>query len=74
MNTKAIGACIYKNREKLNISLEELADKTGVGVSVLMEFEKGLKRPKASELKRISDVLDVPMVALIHGGGECIGR
>lgn len=69
MNMKATGACIYRNREKLNISLEELSDKVGVGVSVLMEFEKGLKKPKASELRRISDVLDVPMIALMHGGG-----
>ena len=70
MNIKAIGACIHRNRERLQMSLEELADKAGMSVSVLEEYEKGLKKPRASELRRISDVLDVPMVPLIHGGAN----
>lgn len=69
MNTKAIGACIHRNRESLGMSLEELADKAGMSVSSLKEYEKGLKKPRASELKCISDALDIPMVMLIHGGG-----
>lgn len=68
MNIKAIGDCIHRNRECLHMSLEELADKAGISVSVLKEYEKGLKKPRASELKHISAVLDVPMVVLIHGG------
>ena len=68
MNIKVMGACIHRNRERLQMSLEELADKAGMSVSALEEYEKGLKKPRASELRRISDVLDVPMYALIHGG------
>ena len=68
MNIRAIGDCIHRNRERIHMSLEELADNTGMSVSALKEYEKGAKKPRASELRRISDVLDVPMVALIHGG------
>ena len=69
MNLQATGDCIHRNRERIHMSLEELADKTGMSVSALEEYENGAKKPRASELRRISDVLDVPMIALMHGGG-----
>ena len=64
-----MGQCIKRNREKRNISLADLAQKTGIDVAVLQLFENGKQKPKAKELEKIAGAIDTPMIALIHGGG-----
>lgn len=70
MDAKLIGECINRNRKKCNMSLAELAEKTGISVYVLEVYEKGTGSLRADELKCISKAINVPMAALINGGGK----
>lgn len=69
MNLTAFGNCMKRNREKNNISLEDLAQRTGIHKDILQAFEGGTQKPKASELKQISQEIDVPPLILKSGGG-----
>lgn len=69
MDLIKMGLCIKRHREKLGISLEELAQKAGIDVEVLLSYERGEIKPNYKELERISKEIDVPMVMLVHGGG-----
>lgn len=46
MDLKMIGQCIKRNREKRNISLADLAQKTGIDAEVLQLFENGMQKRK----------------------------
>ncbi len=69
MNLAAFGNCMKRNREKHNISLDDLAQRTGIHKELLQAFEDGTQKPKASELKKISQEIDVPLLILKSGGG-----
>jgi len=71
LDKKAFAECMKRNREKQNISIEELAEKIGISVDKLMEFESGdFVKIKASEIRLISDGINVPMYWLFTGGGH----
>jgi len=44
--------------------------KTGLSVSRIEEYRSGNFVPKSSELKKIADGIEVPLISLIHGGGQ----
>lgn len=70
MNKKAFAACMKRNREKHNLTIEVLAEKTGISVEKLIEFESGeFERIKASELEKIGKEINVPLAMLMKGGG-----
>lgn len=70
MNKQAFAVCMKRNREKHGITFENLAEKTGIPIDRLMEFESGqFERIKASELEKIGKAIEVPMAILMHGGG-----
>lgn len=69
MNLTAFGNCMKRNREKHNITLDDLAQRTGLCKELLQAFEDGMQKPKASELKKISYEIDVPLLVLKSGGG-----
>jgi len=72
MDKHAFAACMNRNREKHGITFEKLAEKTGIPIDKLIEFESGeFERIKASELEKIGKVIDVPMAILMKGGGTC---
>lgn len=52
------------------MSLLELSQKTGIDVKVLQLYENGEKKPRAKELHRIAQEIKIPILALIHGGGD----
>ncbi|MBD1397776.1 helix-turn-helix domain-containing protein [Pontibacter sp. JH31] len=54
-----LGLKIKQLRTDKNISLTDLANKTGISVSYLNEIEKGKKHPKPSKIAVIADVLGV---------------
>ena len=71
MDKIAFAACMKRNREKQGITFENLAEKTGISIGKLIEFESGeFERIKASELEKIGKVICVPKAILMHGGGE----
>ena len=69
MNLTAFGNCMKRNREKNNISLEDLAQRTGISIELLQAFEEGTQKPRFSEIQAISSEIDVPLLVLKSGGG-----
>lgn len=70
MNKQAFAACMKRNREKNGITFENLAEKTGIPIEKIIEFESGeFEQIKASELEKIGKAIEVPMAILMHGGG-----
>ena len=65
-NIKLIfGLKLKQLRQDKNLSLSELADKTGLSVSYLNEIESGKKYPKADKIAVLSDVLNVSYDKLV---------
>jgi transcriptional regulator with XRE-family HTH domain len=48
---------IKKRREALQVTQEDLAELSGVGLRTLKQFESGKGNPTLSTLQKISDVL-----------------
>lgn len=56
-----IGSVLQNCRSARNISLRQLAEKTGMTASMLSQIERNLVNPSINTLKLISMALDVPM-------------
>ena len=56
-----IGNVLQNCRSARNISLRQLAEKTGMTASMLSQIERNLVNPSINTLKLISMALDVPM-------------
>lgn len=72
MDAKKIGSCIKRNRNKHKLSLEELAEQTGISVDQLLLYEYGNKTSRFKELVAISEAIHVPLLMLAKGGGHPI--
>ena len=62
---KLVGQRIKKNREKIGMSLSELAKRVGVSVSCLSQIENIKSFPSIFTLKKIADKLDTTIGSLI---------
>lgn len=56
-----LGERIRMRRQQLNISLQELAGRTGLTASFLSQAEREMAEPSISSLRRIADALEVPV-------------
>lgn len=55
-----IGEFLRSLREKNNLTLKELADKSGVGPSTISDIETGTStNPRMGTLKKLADALDI---------------
>lgn len=70
MNIKKIGQCIKENRERKGLTTLQLAQFLKTDIVSVQSYEKGEKKPTVKELEVISNVLDIPLIVLLHGGGE----
>ena len=70
MNITKIGLCIKENREQNGLTQLQLAKLLKIDIASVQSFEKGEKKPTVKELERMSNVLDIPLIVLLHGGGE----
>ena len=70
MNITKIGLCIKENREQKGLTQLQLAKLLKIDIASVQSFEKGEKKPTVKELERMSNVLDIPLIVLLHGGGE----
>lgn len=61
--------CIKRNREKHNLSLDSLSQKTGISLEILSQYESGEAEITITELKLISSAIEVPLLFLFEGGG-----
>ena len=69
MDLIAFGKCMKRNRKKHNITIDDLAQRTGLCKELLQAYEDGTQKPKASELKKISREINVSLLILKRGGG-----
>lgn len=70
MNMKKIGLCIKENREQKGLTQLQLAQLLKMDLVSVQSYEKGEKKPTVKELEMISNVLDIPLIVLLHGSGE----
>ncbi len=57
MHFSELVSTIKKRREALQVTQEDLAEISGVGLRTLKQFESGKGNPTLSTLQKISDVL-----------------
>lgn len=63
---KELGSKIKHYRQSVNMTLEQLGDRVGVGKSTIRKYENGLIRVSHERLEQIANVLNVD-VALLYG-------
>jgi len=61
---RSMGNRIRMERKRLKLTQEELAEKANISANFLGHIERGTKRPTLDTLKKIADVLQIPMADL----------
>lgn len=67
--TGHVGEFIRSQRERADISLRRLADRAGVSNPYLSQIERGLRKPSAEILRRISRALSISAESLYSRAG-----
>jgi transcriptional regulator with XRE-family HTH domain len=67
VNTEELGRAIRRRRDELQLSLRDVADKTGVSASTLSRIENGTGKPDADNIARLTAWLDMPMERVLAG-------
>ena len=67
---EAIGREVKRFREKLGITISELAKDAGMSAGMLSKIENGATSPSLSSLQALSRALQVPVTALFRGFEE----
>lgn len=62
---QSIGENIRMNREKRNLSQEELAKKVRIGTETIKRYESGQQTPDTQTILKITTVLDIPASELL---------
>lgn len=65
----SVGEFIRLQRERANLSLRRLADRAGVSNPYLSQIERGVRKPSAEILKRISRGLSISAESLYSRAG-----
>jgi transcriptional regulator with XRE-family HTH domain len=71
---EALGAFIRAQRLASELSLRDLADRTGISNAYLSQLERGRHEPSLSVLKAISGALGVPLESLLARAGVLDGE
>jgi len=61
-----IGDKVRENRKSRNITLEQLADASGLTAGYISQMERNLTEPSISSLRKIAQVLQVPVYAFLE--------
>jgi transcriptional regulator with XRE-family HTH domain len=64
-----VGSFIRQQRERANLSLRRLAERAGISNPYLSQIERGIRRPSAEILKRLSRALEVSAETLYTRAG-----
>ena len=64
-----LGEFIRQQRERANLSLRRLAERAGVSNPYLSQIERGIRKPSAEILKRISRALEISAETLYTRAG-----
>lgn len=65
-----IGQRLRALRRAKSITLQQVADGTGLSKSFVSQIEAGMANPTVASLKRIASVLGIPLAALFDGGPD----
>lgn len=57
-------------RERLFVTQEELAERTGMSRATISRLEGGQQRPRISTVRKLAEALGVPPEALVEWNGE----
>lgn len=66
-NEPDLGATIRRLREERNLSLKEVAARSGLTPSFLSQVERNLTSPSVASLRKVAQAFDVPLTALFQG-------
>lgn len=61
-----IGDLIKEYRIKLDLTQKELADRSGLAVGTIQQYESGKRVPIIKNLKRISDILNIDLEYMLN--------
>jgi transcriptional regulator with XRE-family HTH domain len=64
-----VGDFIREQRERANLSLRRLAERAGVSNPYLSQIERGIRKPSAEILKRLSRALEISAESLYTRAG-----
>lgn len=64
-----LGAFIRQQRERANLSLRRLADTAGISNPYLSQIERGIRKPSAEILSRLSRALEISANSLYSRAG-----
>ena len=57
---------IRKYRKKLNLTIKDLAERTGLSIGYISQLERDEAEPSLSSLRKIAKEFDVPIYVLIE--------
>jgi transcriptional regulator with XRE-family HTH domain len=69
-----LGDFIRQQRERANLSLRRLADSAGISNPYLSQIERGIRRPSAEILARLSRALEISANSLYSKAGFLDGE
>jgi transcriptional regulator with XRE-family HTH domain len=61
-----VGQMLRQLREERGISIRELGRKSGLSANALSSIERGLSSPSVNTLYRLTNALQVPIIALFR--------
>lgn len=64
-----LGDFIRQQRERANLSLRRLADSAGISNPYLSQIERGIRKPSAEILKRLSRALEISANSMYSKAG-----
>jgi transcriptional regulator with XRE-family HTH domain len=64
-----LGEFIHQQRERANLSLRRLAERAGISNPYLSQIERGIRRPSAEILTRLSRALEISANTLYSRAG-----
>lgn len=66
---KSIGSFIRHHRERADLSMRRLAERAGISNPYLSQIERGIRKPSAEILKRLSRALEISAESLYTRAG-----
>jgi len=59
-----VGKRIKEERKRLNITQEDLADKTNLSVAFIGQIERGVNRASLTTIEKVAQALEIPIANL----------
>lgn len=70
----AVIASLQKRREELGLSMTQVAEKSGLSLSMISFVEREIRKPTLASLLRIAEALDVELWKLLRDATKASGN